>query len=80
MVRRKQLKNMLPVKGNKEFYMNFVKSILDKTNGKKTLFGIFAAVIYTGLVSQGIITRDPVVEAAIFTITGVGVGHKLFKS
>lgn len=60
--------------------MKFVKSLWNKVNGKKTWFGVFVAVVYSGLVTQGVITRDPIVEAAIFAITGVGVGHKLVKS
>lgn len=59
--------------------MKFVKSFWDKANGKKTWLGVFLAVVYGGLVSQGIIQRDEVVEAIILAVTGVGVGHKLVK-
>jgi hypothetical protein len=60
--------------------MKFVTSLWNKANGKKTWFGVFCAVVYTGLVAQGIITRNEMIELAIFTVTGVGVGHKVVKS
>jgi hypothetical protein len=49
-------------------------------NGKKTLIGIFLGVIYSGLVVQGVISRNELIETTIFGITGVGVGHKIVKS
>jgi len=49
-------------------------------NGKKTLIGIFLGIVYSGLVAQGVISRNELIETAIFGITGVGVGHKIVKS
>jgi hypothetical protein len=49
-------------------------------NGKKTLIGLFLGVIYSGLVAQGVIPRNDLIETAIFGITGVGIGHKIVKS
>lgn len=59
---------------------NLPKKLWDKLNGKKTLIGLFVAVIYSGLVAQGIIARDETIEWVIMAITGVGVGHKIVKS
>lgn len=52
----------------------------DKLNGRKTWIGVFVAVIYSGLVAQGITPRNEMVEWAILAITGVGVGHKIVKN
>ena len=60
--------------------MKVVKSLWNTLNGRKTWLGILLAVVYSGLVTQGIIARDATVEAIIFAVTGVGVGHKLVKS
>lgn len=51
-----------------------------KLNGRKTWIGVFLAVIYSGLIAQGIIARNELIEWAILTVTGVGVGHKIVKS
>lgn len=59
--------------------MNFLKSVWDKLNGKKTWLGVFCAIIYSGLVAQGVIARNESAEWAIMAVTGVGVGHKLLK-
>lgn len=59
---------------------NLPKKLWDKFNGKKTLIGLFVAVIYSGLVAQGVIARDETVEWVIMAVTGVGIGHKIVKS
>ena len=55
-------------------------NVWNKLNGKKTLLGLFLAVLYTGLVSQGILERNASVEWLITAVTGVGIGHKIVKS
>ena len=57
-----------------------MKRVWDFLNGKKTFIGLFLAVVYGGLVSQGIISRNEAMEWVILTVTGVGVGHKALKS
>lgn len=59
---------------------NLPKKLWDKLNGRKTLIGLFLVVIYSGLVAQGLISRDETVEWVIMAVTGVGVGHKIVKS
>jgi hypothetical protein len=59
---------------------NLPKKVWNSLNGRKTWLGVFLAVIYSGLVAQGIVSRDETVELIIFTVTGVGVGHKILKS
>lgn len=56
-----------------------VSQVWDSLNGRKTWIGLFLAVVYSGLVAQGVISRDETVEWVIFTVTGVGVGHKVIK-
>lgn len=56
-----------------------IAKLWDKLNGRKTLIGLFLAVIYSGLVAQGVIARNEYAEWVIFTVTGVGVGHKIVK-
>jgi hypothetical protein len=57
-----------------------MKTVWTKLNGRKTLIGLFLAVIYSGLVAQGIIQRNDILESFIFGITGVGLGHKIVKN
>lgn len=59
---------------------NLPKTMWAKLNGKKTWIGMFIAVVYSGLVAQGVISRDETVEWVIMAVTGVGVGHKIVKS
>ena len=57
-----------------------MKKVWNWLNGNKTAFGTAAAVIYAGLVAQGIVDRVEAVEWLIITLTGVGVGHKVVKT
>lgn len=59
---------------------NKLSQIWSWLNGKKTLIGLLIAVIYSGLVAQGIIQRDATIEWVVLAITGVGIGHKIVKS
>ena len=59
---------------------NKLNSFWTFLNGKKTLIGLLIAVIYSGLVAQGIIERDATIEWIVLAITGVGIGHKIVKS
>jgi hypothetical protein len=59
---------------------NLPKQVWGKLNGRKTLVGLLLAIIYSGLVAQGVIARDETVEWVIMAVTGVGVGHKIVKS
>lgn len=59
---------------------NLVNKVWSFLNGKKTLIGLFIAVVYSGLVSQGLIQRDATIEWLVLTVTGVGIGHKIVKS
>lgn len=56
-----------------------VAKLWESLNGRKTWLGVFLAVVYSGLVAQGVIARNEYAEWAIFTVTGVGVGHKVVK-
>lgn len=56
------------------------KKTWDFFNGRKTWIGVLLAVIYSGLVAQGIISRNEALEWLIMAVTGVGVGHKIVKS
>lgn len=49
-------------------------------DGNKTIFGTAVAVLYSGLVAQGLLERVEAVEWLIITLTGVGVGHKVVKT
>lgn len=59
---------------------NLPKKVWSKLDGRKTLIGLFLAVVYSGLVAQGVIARNESVEWVIMAVTGVGVGHKIVKS
>lgn len=60
--------------------MKLVKKLWSMLDGRKTLLGVLVAVVYSGLVAQGIIARDETVEWVIMAVTGVGIGHKIVKS
>jgi hypothetical protein len=59
---------------------NLPKKLWNILDGRKTWIGVLLAVIYSGLVAQGVIARDESVEWVIMAVTGVGVGHKIVKS
>jgi hypothetical protein len=59
---------------------NLPKKLWNILDGRKTWIGVLLAVIYSGLVAQGVIARDESVEWLIMAVTGVGVGHKIVKS
>jgi hypothetical protein len=57
-----------------------IKKVWNYLNGKKTLIGLLIAVVYSGLVAQGIIDRSSELEWLVMAVTGVGIGHKIVKS
>lgn len=59
---------------------NLPKKMWSMLNGRKTWIGVLIAVVYSGLVAQGVIARNESVEWVIMAVTGVGVGHKIVKS
>jgi len=59
---------------------NLPKKMWGMLNGRKTWIGVLLAVIYSGLVAQGVIARSEAAEWVIMAVTGVGVSHKIVKS
>lgn len=57
-----------------------MKKLWNVLNGRKSLIGLFLAVVYSGLVAQGVLQRNEAVEWVILTVTGVGVAHKIAKA
>jgi hypothetical protein len=57
-----------------------MKNLIEKVNGKKTLFGSILAVIYLGSLSMGFIEQNVAVEYFITVVLGVGLTHKAVKS
>jgi hypothetical protein len=56
-----------------------MKNLWQTLDGRKTYIGACLAVIYAGLVSQGIIPRNEALEYVIYVTLGVGFGHKAYK-
>lgn len=59
--------------------MNKLRQLWNRADGYKTIIGTGLGVVYLGAVSMGLIERNETIEIAIFTIFGVGVGHRVVK-
>ena len=60
--------------------MKTLTKVWNWLDGNKTVFGTALAVLYSGLVAQGLLERVESVEWLILTLTGVGVAHKVKKT